>query len=314
VLHDSGSSYIRAFLTQPSATTRRLDMFYSLGAPLESPGVTTSGVSQPTALLPDEHILAHLASPGFRGGLLSDSNVVVASGVSWRLSKVLRWRLLGMALYVRNLSQPHQRCVIAWRVECLHLEMLQDFRVSAETSAALLRTFPSALTRAPLPLGPAADHEIRALMEARRESQVLYAREGRSKFNTVTALLRRVSARLGHSVWKSLRGVAALVFFQIFRWLELKLTALQVDAVDAVRHVAVMWANVSHKLLGASALRGIEWREFQVDPCGLTPRVITRRRLPADAIASCRAMQEEAELALRTFREGLETMLARRRR
>ena len=102
-----------------------------------------------------------------------------------------------------------------------------------------------------------------------------------------------------------------LMYMHILRRLELRLTGLEAPPLvrEGVRNCAVMFANVSYRLLGEAALRGISLREMEIDPFGLTPRILCREMIPRNSFVSGRLLQERAETAFEAFLEGLRRLL-----
>jgi hypothetical protein len=69
-----------------------------------------------------------------------------------------------------------------------------------------------------------------------------------------------------------------------------------------------MLAAAGQRILGTAATRGIEMREFQIDPYGLTPRLLYRRAIPRMSLVAGRLLQEQAEEAFELFIQGLELL------
>ena len=255
-------------------------------------------------LLPQEHMRRHESALGFRAAFLSDSAVAFTSATSLRVARRFRWRLLGMALQVRVLTMPHSPCRLAWRVNVLHERMIADVRVATTTCIAALRELPRQFASMVLPQG---DTE---LPEARRTSLVTESRDARARWNRATLLLQRVTQTRGHGMWVRLRGQTCLFYFHVMRRLELRLTVLDAPrmVLEAVRNCAVMLAQAGQTILGDAATRGIEMREFQVDPFGLTPRLMSRRAIPRMSLVAGRLLQEQAEEAFELFIQGLKLL------
>ena len=254
-------------------------------------------------LLPQEHMRRHESALGFRAAFLSDSAVAFTSATSLRVARRFRWRLLGMALQVRVLTMPFP-CRLAWRVNVLHEQMIADVRVATTTCSAALRELPRQFANMVLPQGD------RELHEARRTSLVTESRDARARWNRATLLLQRVTQTRGHGMWARLRGQTCLFYFQVMRRLELRLTVLDAPALvlRAIRNSAIMLAAAGQRILGTAATRGIEMREFQIDPYGLTPRLLSRRAIPRMSLVAGRLLQEQAEEAFELFIQGLELL------
>lgn len=258
------------------------------------------------AALPARHLELHGAAMGFRAEWLGDSDVALSSAASMHLARTMRWRLLGLALRIRLAWQPDLRCRLAWRVQTLHEDALEEVCVATGTLRELLRTLPRSFAQRAVALGPNQSFD-----RARRGSQVAEARDARARYNSVTDLLRQVHASRGHATWRRLRGPAMLVFMHVLRRLELRLTALETPplVLEGLRNCAVMFANVSHRLLGEAALRGIALREMEIDPFALTPRILCREMLPRNSVVAGRLLQERAETAFEDFLQGLRRLL-----
>ena len=255
-----------------------------------------------TMASPVELFVCHQTARGWRAGFLNNDTLFLLAAASLRHARRCRWRLLRIALDVVMVTRPDASIRIEWRLATLHHEVTRELQAATATCKRLLKLLPSHFVSLEPP--PCANIE---LFVAYRLSLVNESREARSRYNAVALLLQQVTKTKGRSMWRLLRGRTALAYFHVLRRLELRLTAWTAPprSLEQVRNNAIMFASAAARLLGRAAEGAISLGEFQIDPCGLTPRFICRRRISRESLATVRKLQDEAESAFDCLMQGL---------